>query len=403
MVIEGEGLRILEEAMAKKHIAKFKDLAIRIGCAERSLRGWLKVEHAPSPYYLGKMSTVLDIDAHALFFPPRDDEMGKVSRRTFIAGMVSLPLVLHYPIEEPSSLNNTILTLDNMTAQYRVLQRDGAKGIENGLRGHLASIQATLENTIDDRARQELWRSLSKAQLVARLNVTDRKEIARAKTLNEMAIASAQNSGDSTLLAAVLGHLGHLYLMWPEDLATAGQYIQKAQDLAGNQPSLHGWLSMIGAAIAAKEGNRTRAEKSIDQAMLAAYRLSKSESDIDAFYTDFSVVSVKAFSANSLLNLEETKRARNMLEAIDFKDLAKNRHASAFYDIARSYASDGELDGFQFYALHSIEVAVETNRFYVIPRFLTLAQAIHERSPKEQHARFITDYAQTALQSQWRS
>jgi hypothetical protein len=60
---------------------------------------------------------------------------------------------------------------------------------------------------------------------LARLNITRKQELARAKTWNESAVASAQQSGDSVLLGATIGHLAHLYLMEENDVLTAQQFI----------------------------------------------------------------------------------------------------------------------------------------------------------------------------------
>ena len=46
----------LAEAMARKNIAKLKDLAIRVGCSPRSLSSWLSGTHLPSAYFLGRLS-----------------------------------------------------------------------------------------------------------------------------------------------------------------------------------------------------------------------------------------------------------------------------------------------------------------------------------------------------------
>lgn len=402
-MIDTEALRIIEEAMAKKHIAKFKDLAVRIECSERSLRGWLKGEHTPKAYSLGKMGSVLGIDAHALFFSSRSDAMPEISRRTFIAGTMALPMSLTFAGFPESPLDNTLQTLGAMTAQYRLLQRQGAQGIEQGIRGHISSIQATLENTISDENRRELWRLLSRAQLLARLNITDKKDLAKGKTWNEFAIASAQNSGDQMLLAATIGHLAHLYMMWPEDTATARQLLTRAHELADKLPALDGWLYSIEAATAAKEGNHQQSEEYIDRAMLAVHRMDKGPEHLDVFYSDVSLVGLQAFAGNSLLNVGETARAYKMFQSINLSHLSRNRHASIYYDIARSFVASNDLSAAQTYATKAIDAAVETSRWYIVPRFLTLAQSIQQRDPQEPNARAISEYARITLQTNWRA
>jgi hypothetical protein len=403
-MLDADGLYIIEEAMAKKHIAKYKDLAARLECSERALRGWIKGEHVPRPYYIGKMSSILGIDAHELFLPSRAEKMPQhISRRTFITGMVALPFAMHLSHNIDEALGDTISSHESITLKYRALQRQGVVGIEDGIKGHIGSIQATLENTVSDTNRRELWRILSITQLLARLNVSDRKHLAKAKTWNELAIASAQNSGDDLLLAAMIGHLAHLYMMWPEDATITYQLLDHAHTLAGKQEALQGWLHSVRAAMAAKEGNSKQCEASIDQAMLAIHRIPRNSSDEDAFFTDFNLVGLQAFSANSLLSIDQPKRAYKLLSSIDLQQLARNRHASLYYDSARMMIAMSELETAENYAIKAIDTAVETNRWYIIPRFLSLAQQIEQRDPQNKHARAINEYAQTTLQNQWRS
>jgi len=76
-----------------------------------------------------------------------------------------------------------------------------------------------------------------------------------------------------------------------------------------------------------------------------------------------------------------------------------NRHASALYDISRAYFAAGHWEEAQGYALRSIDTALTTNRLYIIPRFITIAQKLLLTDYHEAHATTILDYAYTALQT----
>lgn len=104
---------------------------------------------------------------------------------------------------------SAIENLTLITQRYRSLQLAGL-ATEEVLRSHIALIQNALENTLNDKYRRELWRLLAQSQLLARHSITKKRELGRARTWNESAIASAQYSGDALLLGAALGHLGHL-------------------------------------------------------------------------------------------------------------------------------------------------------------------------------------------------
>lgn len=285
--------------------------------------------------------------------------------------------------------------LAHITQQYRALHRAGV-AIEDGLRGHIGLIQSALENTIHEGYRRELWRIQAQSQLLARQSATGKRELGRARTWNESAIASAQYSGDACLMGAALGHLGHLYLTWQRDPLGARQLIDQARGYAGKHP-IRGWFSIVTAAIAATEENADECKTSIAQALEIAHGLANLAETDDPYYTDFNTVGVKAFAGNCLLKVGEPGLALEQLVSIDANALSSNRHASALHDVASAYEALGDLETTQKYALRSLDKALETDRLYIIPRCITLAQKIQAKAPHDSHASAIVEYAQVAL------
>ena len=290
---------------------------------------------------------------------------------------------------------DVLVGLATISQQYRILQRNGVTMLEEGLRGHITTIQNTLECTVSDKFRRELWRLLAQAQILARLNITKKHELGRAKTYNEAAIASAQQSGDTILLGATIGHLAHLYWMEENDVIMAYQLIGRAQELAHDHSALCGWLTILTAATAAKAEDARQCTDAIARATDIAASLAPK--DADAFFTDFSMVGVDAFAGNCLLSIGEPTEAYKRLTTMDLNALSENRHASALYDLSRAYASAGELEAMQAYAFQSIDKALATNRLYIVPRFITLAQGIQKKDRHESHAAAIAEYARVAL------
>jgi transcriptional regulator with XRE-family HTH domain len=383
--------------MARKNIAKLKDLAIRVGCSPRSLSSWLSGTHLPSAFFLGRLSQVLGTDAGR--FLGTQQAPPTISRREFVAGLITLPAVLTYQPRATGVASPEVLSsLSAITQQYRTMQRNGLGAIEDGLRGHGATIQQALEVTVDDRKRRELWRILAKAQLPARLNVTSEHELGRGKTWNEAAIASAQQSSDTELLAAAIGHYAHLYLLWQHDAVTAGSIMREACERTARGSPLSGWLSLVSAAIAAKTGDRARCEADILEAEEVAHTWLRTREEGDVFFTDFTAESVDVFGGNSLLVVGQPAKAYKRLTATDVGRLAVNRHATTFADIAKAYAAAGELDAAQVYALQAVDSASATGHLYVVPDLLALANELRLGNPREPHAAAIVEYAQLALQ-----
>jgi tetratricopeptide (TPR) repeat protein len=327
------------------------------------------------------------------------------SRRSFLqligavgAGVAGATLPAHIPAAAPPRVNvsnSVIASLVTMTEQFRTLQRAGY-AVEPSLKDQVVMIQRSLENTLDEGHRRELWRLLAQSQLLARHSITSKAELGRARTYNEAAIAAAQYSGDALLLGASLGHLGHLYLIWLDDCDGALELLTQAQSYTKGHP-VSGWLAMVGAAVTAKEGRKKECEAAINQALETAYGLPQTDEQTDLYYTDFNVVGTNAYAGNSLLKVGKPAQALERLLAVDMEKLSKNRHASALYDIAGAYIAMGELEAAQPYALRSIDCACETKRTYIIPRFMNLAHKIQQQDTYSAHAATITEYAYNAL------
>jgi len=183
--------------------------------------------------------------------------------------------------------------------------------------------------------------------------------------------------------------------MEEDDIPMAYQLIGRAQELSQKHAALHGWFTMVTAAISAKAGNGAQCQTSIAIATDIAAGLSSENTD--AFFTDFNAVGVDAFAGNCLLTIGEPITAYKRLTTMHLQALSPNRQASALYDISRAYAAAGELEAMQAYAFQSIDKALATNRLYIIPRFTKLAQEIQKKDSHELHAAAIAEYARVAL------
>jgi transcriptional regulator with XRE-family HTH domain len=320
---------------------------------------------------------------------------GAVLMCSDILGLSSLTSSNTQPFFKSSVSEDTITGLATITQQYRILQRNGVTVLQEGLQGHITTIQNALDSTLSDKIRRELWRLLAQTQLLARLNTTKKHELGRAKTWNEAAIASAQHSGDVLLVSATIGHLAHWYLKEENDIQTANQLIDRAQELAPGHAALDGWFNMVNASIAAKGGNTQQCKNLIARASEVAADLTPE--DTDSFFTDFNTVGVNAFAGNCLLAIREPKEAYKWLTRMQLQALSENRQASALYDLSRAYAGTGELEAMQTYAFQSIDKALATNRLYIVPRFIKLAQEIQTKDCHEPHATAMKEYAYVAL------
>jgi transcriptional regulator with XRE-family HTH domain len=368
---------------------------------------WERGVKKPSPFYQEKLCFIYGATADELGFV----EGTKTSRRSLLqalgvgvasTGLIATPQVKissfpHTSDRISEASDQVIQELAAKTQTYRQLQRNGVN-VEKGVRGHILTVQDTLENTINDRKRRALWTILAQSQILVRLSITKEREMARAQTWNETAIASGQYADDALLVAAAIGHLAHLHLMWQHDIVAASHLLDQAHDYAHDHPALAGWFSIVHAAIAAKEGKIQQSEDFITKATEIAQAVAHTPGYADAFFTDFGVAGVTAFAGNCLLKGGAPVKALGRLTSMNLEELADNRHASALYDVSASYAALGELEPAQAYALRSIDKALATGRLYIIPRFIALAGSIQKKDRHEPHAAAIAEYAHNALQ-----
>jgi hypothetical protein len=295
-------------------------------------------------------------------------------------------------------VKQTLHNLTVITQQFREMHRRGDTFFWPGLRAHITTIQDILANTIEDSIRHELWRIFAQTQLLARLgyqpNPAKRQELAQGKTYNELAIAYAQQSGDTALKGGAIGHLAQFYLRQKPDLAKATQYVNEAQPFAQGNNALTGWLSLLQASIDAKADYARQCEKGLAYAMERARDLPQSPEYSDVYYTDFSLVSAQAFCINCWLTIGNPTKAQACFTEMNLPDLSENRQAGALYDASRLYAVLGDLDLTQTYAFQAIDKAIKTHQPYVISRCRKLAATILEREGHEPHATAILEYAQ---------
>lgn len=325
------------------------------------------------------------------------------SRRSFLqllGGMgvsftVPMPLLLAPSAASIDITNETIESIATITQSYRTLQKAGLT-IESNLKNHISLIQTTLENTCSEGHRRELWRNLSLTQLLARHNITKKAECMQARTWNEAAIASAQYSGDTLLLGAALGHLGHLYFRWLDDPEGARQLVDQAQ-IYTKKHAVSGWLAMIAASIAAQGGQQKQCEASIDRALETAHSLPENSACSDLYYMDFNAVGTEAFAGNCFLKMKKPAKALEYLLTLNFETFSRNRHASAFCDTACAYVLAGELEEAKVYAIRSVDTAIATNRIYIIDRLINFFQIAQQKYPHTDSTSFILEYAQHAL------
>lgn len=341
--------------------------------------------------------------SNQIIIPGQDLEeqhMG-LSRRNFLyllgaggieaSGMASQPTKTR-PSRSFQRLHEaSIHELATLTTHLRILHQQGDIPFSHELYAHLSVIQHALHATLDDNQRHDLWRLLAQTQLLCQMRLS-KQHSATAKTFSEAAVASARNSGDRALVGAAIGHLAHFYLRIEKAPAKALQLFEEAQTYVRGQRALSGWFALVLASLMATGGDGGHCEKQIHTALEAAH---DTQDVVDPYFTDFSLTSVYVFAGNSWLTVGQPQKAYEWLMKANVEDLSPNRHASTYYDIARAYTASHQLEAAQAYALKSMDCAVATNNLYIIPRFITLANAIQQQYPDDVHASVIGDYARS--------
>ncbi len=372
----------------------FGKRADELGFMDKPLVLKKAIETAREPEEATQQSGTQDMN-----LPRRDflQTLGVLGTGLFIAQQIqeNYPLVESYSSDFSKA---SVTNLATITQQFRAMQRRGDTFITDGVNTHIKTIQEALEHTADDDIRRELWRVLAQTQIVAGFNPMKKTALGRAKTLLEVAIASAQNSGDALLAGAALGHLAHFSLREEQNLTKAAQLLSRAQEYVQTSHPLNGWFALVMASLAAKAGQEQHCEAYLTEAMTIAHHLPQTPEYTDIYFTDFSLVSVYIFAVNCWLVIGNVVKAYTYLTEINLEELSDNRRASAFYDASRACAMLGEFDMAQNFAFQAIDKALSTQQLYVIPRCMTLAQTIQKKEPDKPYAPAIADYARLALQ-----
>lgn len=351
---------------------------------------WERGISHPYPVHISKMKALFGMSAEELDLAPEGSGM---HRRQFLQSLALtslMPQVLAYNGSPLSS--STVESLAMISGHYRIMLRNGDVNIGQALSAHLSTIQNALMCTANDSMRHDIWRILAQTQLISFAIPTNTD--AQMKTYIELAISSARQCGDTHLQAGAIGHLAHFY--WRKEhlpqkmLATLDQ----AGPLAKDNRALQGWFSLISAAAAAEIGNMRNCEAGLDQAMSIVVDIP----DHDAYYTDFSMSSALACAIHCWLTAGDAQKAHDFLVRMHMSDLSDNRRASAFCDASKIYATLGDMDQAEQYAMQVVDKAVETRQLQVLPRLSKLASAIQATKPGNAQGRAIQEYVHDAQQ-----
>jgi hypothetical protein len=262
---------------------------------------------------------------------------------------------------------------------------------------HIQTIQRALDLTVDDGQRRELWRILAQAQIVASFHPRKKTEQGKTKTLLEAAYSSAQQSGDSLLLGAILGHLAQFALREEHQIGKTLQFLDRARETLPHAHPLQGWLALILSSLAAKTGQEELCKTSLTEAFARASDIGQQLDMSDLYFTDFAPISASVFSVSGWLALGKPNKAFPSLTHLNFDALSHNRRASAFHDASRVYALLGDDDLAQKFAFQAIDTALLTQQLYVLSRCMAFAQQMQQRGSESSYATTVLEYAHAAL------
>ncbi len=375
-------------------------VADEIGASNEMISNWERGQKKTSSFYQEKLCALFGMNAAELgFLGPTSDNPSRNEQQVFLASERKLfPVTQIEELNSSSGIhsievsNTSITNLAIITEQFRAMQRRGDVLIVDGINTHIKTIQETLEWTLDDNSRCELWRVLAQTQIVSAFNPMKKTERGRVKTFLETAVASAQNSNDMVLMGAALGHLAQFVLREEQNLTKSLQLIRRAKEYIPTSHPLNGWFLLVMASLAAKAGHEEHCEAHLTDAMTIAHHLPKTPEYTDIYFTDFGLISVQIFIVNSWLTMGNAEKAYTHLTRINLEDLSDNRRASAFCDAAKACAMMEEFPMAQDFAFQAIDKALATRQDYVIARCRELAQMLQKKERGKSYASALTNY-----------
>lgn len=377
----GKEQNTIEKAMAQKHIGKLKDLAARIGCSERSLRGWLKGEHIPNAYYIGQISNVLDINARRIFSKNEDDEdMEKISRRGFIS-IVGAAAGASLITNDASwqrlehALNNhvhiddeTITQLNTITQSYWQLRTNlNTDALWHGINGHLDNVSQILHQSLLPQSRERLCGIAGEVALMSgtMAHVGDDRKTARAFY---RAGLRAAHEGDIPDLGAIIH--GRIALSFNNDshYQEALQAVTEGLKLGKKaNPTTLAWLSVVKAETHANLQDNYHTRLELDRAQQFNERIEPGEY---SYWSGYDQSRFIGYQGSCYVLLGDYSKATSIIkEAMSLtpRDMSR-RHAMLYTQLANISLHQGHIEECCSYAGKALLLAQQTRYGLIIHR-----------------------------------
>jgi transcriptional regulator with XRE-family HTH domain len=165
----------------------------------------------------------------------------------------------------------------------------------------------------------------------------------------ERSVAAAERAGLPLLAAAGDFRLAHVFLAGGQldqaervaSVATAAMEPKARCDSPPELLSLWGAMNLVGAVIATRQGQESRALERMRKAETAAKWLGE---DRDDFGTEFGPINVSMHAVSVAMELGDAGTALRRAETIDSSNLLPERRARFLIDVARAYHQRRQSD-----------------------------------------------------------
>lgn len=339
----------IERGRSANDLSRLTCWAQIIGAPQRVLWFQLPGHAAEASSPSSSLPTVSDVAAH-------DDQGDDVQRRDVFklaagtaAGAALASMApwqrLTETLERGYAPDPTAITLieDRTVELFRMEEFAASSTILDALNNHSTAVRNLLGSTHQEQSRRRLLSSAGETEALAGWLQYDLSQPRQARAHYNRALELAQEAGDGPLNACVLNYISYLLSSQDRPDEAAGVLADADQYVRGSAATTHAWISSRHAEEAARLGQHSIAERSLERAF-TAYDYARPH--YERAWTSFLVPSrlgSLAVSTYGRLHHPETDQLANSLLG-SLPPTNEKLRAIVLADLALSAARNNDLD-----------------------------------------------------------
>lgn len=271
----------------------------------------------------------------------------------------------------------TAITLieDRTIELFRMEEFAASSTILEALNNHSSAVRNLLSSTHQDQDRRRLLTSAGETEALAGWLQYDLSQPRQARGHYNRALELAQEAGDGPLTACVLNYISYLLSSQDKPDEAAGVLADADQYVRGSAATTHAWISSRHAEEAARMGQHSIAERSLERAFTAYdYARPHHERAWTSFLVPSRLGSLAVSTYGRLHHPETDQLANSLLRSLPPTN--EKLRAIVLADLALSAARKNDLDRAGQLADEAMPMALSTEGSMAQDRLWELTETL---------------------------